>query len=126
MEMWLNIEANANAFSEDQRIKHMLSYIQQNHKQKIALEDIARNSNLSRAECCRFFKRMTKLTPFEYLISYRISQSMTLLRESDLSITEIAYEVGFGSVSYFIEKFKKQTSCTPKEFRNFSAEYVES
>jgi len=122
---WFNIENGASAFSEDQRIKQMLSYIQQNYKQKILLEDIAQNSNLSRAECCRFFKRMTKLTPFEYLISYRISQSMALLRESDLSITEIAYEVGFGSVSYFIEKFKKQTNCTPKEFRNFCVEYVE-
>ncbi|WP_418886432.1 AraC family transcriptional regulator [Geosporobacter ferrireducens] len=44
---------------------------------------------------------------------------MILLRKSNLSITEIAAEVGFGSVSYYIEKFRKQTNYTPKEFRNY-------
>ncbi|WP_315118262.1 AraC family transcriptional regulator [uncultured Clostridium sp.] len=112
-------EVNTNAFAEDQRIKEMLSYIHENYKEKITLEDMAKAVNISRSECCRFFKRMIKLTPFEYLISYRISQSILLLKKSNLSITEIAYEVGFGSVSYYIEKFRKHTDYTPKEFRSY-------
>ncbi|KZL91882.1 helix-turn-helix transcriptional regulator [Clostridium magnum] len=102
----------------------MLSYIQENYKENVTLDDIAKNVNLSRAECSRFFKRMTGQTPFEYLISYRINQSTLLLRNSDLPITEIAEEVGFGSVSYYIEKFRKQINCTPKEFRNFHPEFL--
>lgn len=112
-------EVDANAFVEDQRIKEMLSYIHHHYKQKITLDDVAKAANISRSECCRFFKRMIKSTPFEYLISYRINQSILLLRNSDLSITEIAGEVGFGSVSYYIEKFRKQTNYTPKEFRSY-------
>lgn len=112
-------EVNENAFTEDQRIKEMLFYIHHNYKQKISLEDISKAAKVSRSECCRFFKQMTKLTPFEYLISYRINQSILLLKKSNLSITEIANEVGFGSVSYYIEKFRKQTNYTPKEFRNY-------
>lgn len=123
---WRDTEARSYAFVEDQRIKKILSYIQENYKQKITLENIAKNANLSRAECSRFFKRMTAQTPFEYLISYRINQSMLLLKNSAMSITEIADEVGFGSVSYFIEKFRKQTHYTPKEFRNFCIEFIES
>ena len=112
-------EIDENTFVEDKRIKQMLSYIHHNYKQKIALEDIAKTANISRSECCRFFKQMTKLTAFEYLISYRINQSIQLLRKSNLSITEIADEVGFGSVSYYIEKFRKHTNYTPKEFRHY-------
>jgi AraC-like DNA-binding protein/mannose-6-phosphate isomerase-like protein (cupin superfamily) len=123
---WLETDANLSSPVEDQRIKKMLSFIQDSYKTKITLEDIARNVNLSRSECSRFFKRMTGQTPFEYLISYRINQSTLLLKNSDMTITEIADEVGFGSVSYYIEKFRKETNYTPKEFRNFSAELIES
>lgn len=119
-------EVDANTFAEDQRIKQMISFIHQNYKQKITLEDIAKSANVSRSECCRFFKQMTKSTPFEYLISYRINQSILLLRKSSLSITEIADEVGFGSVSYYIEKFRNQTNYTPKEFRNYCATLSEN
>ncbi len=107
-------------YSENERIKELLIFIHQNYKYKITLKDIAKVGNISRSECSRFFKKMTNLSPFEYLIKYRISQSVILLKESDLSITEIASEVGFGSVSYYIEKFRKQTNYTPKIFRNKS------
>jgi len=123
---WRENEANSFAYAEDYRIKKMLSYIHENYKQKIMLEDLAKIANLSRAECSRFFKRMTGLTPFEYLISYRINQSTLLLKNSDLSITEISDEVGFGSVSYYIDKFKKQMNYTPKEYRSYCAELIES
>ncbi len=114
-------EVGTNAFVEDKRIKELLSYIHQNYKHKISLDDVARAANVSRSECCRFFKHMTRLTPFEYLTAYRINQSILLLRKSNLSITEIADEVGFGSVSYYIEKFRKHTRYTPKEFRSLCA-----
>ncbi|NMM64427.1 AraC family transcriptional regulator [Clostridium sp. P21] len=123
---YLDKEISSYSFIEDQRIKKMLSYIEENYNQKITLEDMAKNANLSRAECSRFFKRMTGQTPFEYLISYRINKSALLLRNSDMPITEIAEEVGFGSVSYYIEKFRKQTNCTPTEFRNFHPKFIES
>lgn len=113
-------EVNTNVFVEDHRIKEMLTFIHQNYKNKVTLDDIAKIGNVSRAECCRFFKRMIQSTPFEYLITYRINQSINLLRKTDLTITQIASEVGFGSVSYYIEKFKKQTNYTPKEFRKYS------
>jgi len=103
---------------ENERMKKLLSFIYQNYKEKISLKDISDAGNISRSECSRFFKRMTQLTPFEYLIRYRINQSIDLLNGTDLLITEIAGEVGFGSVSYYIEKFRKQTNYTPMKFRN--------
>jgi len=103
--------------NEHQRIKELLSYIHAHFSEKITLDDIASAANISRSECCRFFKKMTQTTPIEYLTSYRINQSIYLLKNSDLTITEIAIEVGFSSASYFIDKFKKHTHYTPKEFQ---------
>ncbi|MFB0971771.1 MAG: AraC family transcriptional regulator [Neofamilia sp.] len=104
----------------DERIKKVLTYIHENYKHKVKLNDIAEASNLSRSESCRFFKTMTGQTPFEYLLNYRINASFKILRETDLPITEVAQEVGFGSVSYFIEQFRKMTKITPLQFRKSS------
>jgi len=72
------------------------------------------------SECCRIFKRTIHVTPFEYLISHRINQSILLLKNTDKNITEIALNTGFGSISYYIEKFKTQTGYTPKKYRHHS------
>lgn len=106
--------------TSDERIKNVLNYIHKNYQQRIKLDDIADASNLSRSESCRFFKTMTGQTPFEYLLNYRINASFKILRETDLPITEVAQEVGFGSVSYFIEQFRKMTKITPLQFRKSS------
>lgn len=99
------------------RIKNMVTYIHNHYSEKVTLDDIAKAGNISRSECCRFFKKMTRLTPIEYLTNYRLNQSVYLLENIQLSITEIAVEVGFSSTSYFIHKFKQHIGYTPKEFQ---------
>lgn len=103
--------------NEHKRIKTLITYIHSHYNEKVTLDDIALSANISRSECCRFFKKMTQLTPIEYLTNYRINQSIYLLKNSDHTITEIASEVGFSSSSYFINKFKQHTAYTPKEFQ---------
>ncbi|MDF9867617.1 AraC-like DNA-binding protein [Bacilli bacterium PM5-3] len=119
------MKSHVDDFSDNQLIKKSISYIQANYQDKITLEEIASHVNLSRGEFCRFFKKITSQTPFEYLISYRINQSALLLRDTDLTITEIANMVGFGSASYYTEKFRKQVNCTPKQYRNFKIDYLD-
>lgn len=100
------------------RIKSIMSYIHENYREKISLQDIADVAGLSKGECCRFFKRMTKCTIFEFVNNYRINKSIELLQNTDLSVGEIAEMSGFGGPSYYIESFKKRLGCTPKEYRN--------
>ncbi len=57
---------------KSQRMKEMLSWIHQHYAEKIMLEDIARAGQLSRSECCRYFKRFLKCTPLNYVMDYRI------------------------------------------------------
>ena len=101
----------------NQRIKEILSYIREHFTEKITLDEIAKHHHLSTNECCRFFKKNMNCTLFEYITEYRLSKSMELLEHTDLPVSQIAYESGFGSSSYFIEKFRKNVGMTPAAFR---------
>ncbi len=99
------------------RAKEMLDYLHAHYQEKISLEYLAAHVFLSRAECSRFFKKMVGMTPFTYLLHYRLRKSMELLRDSEQSITTIATTTGFSTVSYYIEKFKKYTGYSPHVYR---------
>ena len=104
---------------KSQRMKQMLSWIQLNYTEKVMLEDIARAGGLSRSECCRYFKRILKKTPLSYVTDYRIQKSLILLQQVESNVTEVAYQVGFNSTSYFIEKFRKSMNMTPLAYKKY-------
>lgn len=99
------------------RLKQVLNYIHQNYREKMTLDGIARSCNVSRGECCRFFKKIMRQTPFEYLLAYRIQKSLPLLLENEMNVTEISESVGFSSASYYSEIFRRSMFCSPTEYR---------
>ena len=101
------------------RMKQMLNWIHLHYTEKIMLEDIARAGQLSRSECCRYFKRILKKTPLSYVTDYRIQKSLILLQQAESSVTEVAYQVGFNSTSYFIDKFRKSLNMTPLAYKKY-------
>ena len=98
-------------------LKEMISYIQQHYQEKIALEDIAASGAVGKTMCTKLFTTYVNRTPFEFLKDYRIEQSLELLKTTDLSITDISYETGFSSPSYFGECFRTSIGCSPLEYR---------
>lgn len=100
-----------------QKMKQILSYLHENYREKISLNELAPVANLSVSECCRFFKRIANCTIIEYLTDYRLKHSLELLQFSNMTISEIAYEVGFSSTSYFVERFKKHIGMPPTAYR---------
>lgn len=110
-------EENISEYIVQQRIKTIMTYIHEHYREKITLQEISAVINISKGECCRFFKRIVKCTVFEYILNYRIKKSIELLQTTDMTVSQIADFAGFGSTSYYIESFKKQISCTPKEYR---------
>lgn len=112
------IEMSASVtFSDKQRMKALQNFIHKNYMERISLCEIADTVHISRGECCRIFSRILHTTPFRYIISYRISQSLKLLSTTDLSIVQISQQCGFGSSSYYTECFKKEMHCTPMEYK---------
>lgn len=102
---------------DDERIKLMMSYIAINYGDKIELKGIADAAYVGERECFRSFKRNLNMTPFEYVIDYRITKACEFLRSSNESILDISNMCGFSSNSYFGKVFKDKIGCTPKEFR---------
>ncbi len=99
-------------------LKDMLSFVQKNYASKITLDDIAKAGSVSKSTCLLIFKKYLQNTPTNYLIEHRLKKAMKLLRHSDMQITEIALEVGFGGVSYFAETFRKNYGCSPSEYKS--------
>lgn len=106
-----------NSHELNQRLRDIITYIQEHYTEKITLEDISLYVHLSSNECCRFFKKNMRCTLFEYLIDFRLGKSMELLENTSLTVGQIAYETGFGSSSYYIEKFRSKTGVTPNVYR---------
>lgn len=101
-------------------MKTMMAYIQKHYREKITLTDIARAGNMSKTSCCSIFHKYVNQTPNAYLIEYRLRSGLELLRTTDMTVTEICYEVGFGGPSYFSESFRKTFGCSPGEYRRQS------
>ncbi|WOO35061.1 AraC family transcriptional regulator [Anaerocolumna sp. AGMB13020] len=99
------------------RIKQILTYLENHFTLKIELEDVARHINLCKSECCRLFKRYMGIPLFEYLIEYRIEKSLFYVTGSDISITEIALNVGFTDPNYYSKVFRKLKGCSPTKYR---------
>ena len=105
------------------RIKDAIAYIQEHYAELVTLDDIADSIHVSKSECCRCFKRAVNITPFEYLMRYRILQAADKILQNDremTSISELASSVGFNNTSYFNKLFKKYFNCTPTEYRKLS------
>lgn len=99
------------------RVSQILEYIHTHYQEKITLEHISQTIHICRSECCRFFKENTGMSLFQYLIEYRIEQSIPLLTDTQISITEIALRTGFSSPGYFTKMFKAKKGCTPRDYR---------
>ncbi|CZR99079.1 MULTISPECIES: AraC family transcriptional regulator [unclassified Clostridioides] len=108
---------NDNARNNSLHIRNIIGYICDHYMEKIELNDLAKEVNLSKSTCCREFKKYMNCTIFEYIINYRLVASSNLLISTNDSISDIAYQCGFGSTSYFIEKFKMKTGVSPSIYR---------
>ena len=106
--------------TDETRVKTAITFIKLHYSENIALEDIAKSTNVSKSECCRYFQRTLHVTPFEYLMRYRVfAAAGRLYDKADhvTSISELAMSVGFNNISYFNKLFRKYMMCTPTQYR---------
>lgn len=102
---------------EYDRIKKILSYIEENYQNKITLNDIAGHIHLCESECTRLFKRHMNTTLFAFLQEYRIERSLELLQD-DQPVSAVADKAGFSDPNYYSKVFAKIKGCSPREYRN--------
>jgi len=103
--------------SRTERLKKVIVYIQNNYHRPIRIGELADLIPMSEGQFCRFFKSMTGQTPVDYMNSYRVRKAAELLRQPEHKISDIALDVGFGHISYFVRVFRRIMNCTPSEYR---------
>ena len=101
---------------EQQRIRKVHHFVEENYQRKIEISEMGEITNLTSAAFCRYFKKTMKVTFTDYLNQYRINQAKKLLL-LDKNVTEVCFECGFMSLSYFNRTFKKITGENPLHFK---------
>ncbi|WP_162309260.1 AraC family transcriptional regulator [Cohnella abietis] len=105
------------ALQRAERLKEVISHIESHYAERLLVSDAAKIACMSPYHFCRVFKHTVGRTFTEYIHLYRISKAEALIRDSNLSITLIAEQTGFGTIQYLDELFKRYRGCTPVQFR---------
>ncbi len=95
----------------------IMQWIEEHYMEPFDLERLSSELHLSKSYVSRIFKRETGSSLAEYLTILRMKHACQLLQMSDDPIEMISESVGLGSVSYFIQLFKKMIGTTPHQFR---------
>lgn len=99
------------------RIGETISYIHRNLDRPITLQELVEMSGMSRSNFLRIFEAAIGTSPIDYLIQLRIDEASRLLSSTDLSITAIAFAVGFHDSNYFSRQFRNTRGVSPRRYR---------
>lgn len=101
---------------DGQRLQVIFDFVINNFHEEIDLKTVAELSFMTPNAFCRFFKKRTHKTFFQFLIELRLEHACQLLKDTELPIAEIAEKSGFNSISNFNRQFRAQKGCSPSQF----------
>ena len=96
-------------------VNRAIRYMNSNYMQQISIKEIAFNLNMSESSLCQYFKKVTRITPNQYLTKIKLEKAKEMLKSN--SVTETAFNLGYLNISYFIMIFKKVYGLTPKQYK---------
>jgi AraC-like DNA-binding protein/mannose-6-phosphate isomerase-like protein (cupin superfamily) len=98
-------------------INKIIEYIEKNYHKDLNLDSLADYLGFNRYYFCRLFKETTSCTPVQYINNYRVHQAVSMMQQNpDLSITQIAIQVGFNDSNYFTRVFKGVINESPSAY----------
>ena len=100
------------------QVSEVKKYIADNLNKPITIDQVAAELHVSSSHLSHMFKKIEKCGVIECIHSIRLSKAKDLLRNSTLSVTEIAYEAGFSTIHCFSRWLKKKTGFSPTEYIN--------
>lgn len=100
------------------KFEGVLKYINEHYRERISLDTLAGLMNISTMYFSNFFKKVFNISPKQYILNKRLTESQRLLLETKMSVKEIAYSVGFENENYFSEYFSSKIGVSAQRFRN--------
>ena len=116
----LAVQTQPQVISGNSQCAAVRRYIDLHFKEPLTLEQLSEEAHINKYYLSHAFKREYGVSPINYMISRRIDESKYLLAETDLSMSQIAHALGFSSLSYFSQVFRKSQQISPMEFRQSS------
>lgn len=101
----------------DVYIKEALTFIENNYSRPIKISDIANNLSIDRSYFSNIFKKTLQKNPQEFLLEYRMNKACELMANPELSISNIAFSVGYTDAFNFSKMFKKVKGSSPSDYR---------
>lgn len=99
-------------------VESIMKYIKLHYsKQSLTIDEICSDFNISHSYLCKLFKNQSNMTAKRTIIKIRLEEAQKLLLNTNLSVKQIAYSVGFSDDAYFMKTFKKEFNITPSEYR---------
>ncbi len=111
---------------DSSKIDTIYKYINENFKERISLEEISDVASMTVPAFCRYFKKSTGKTFTRLVNEYRVVHATKLLSESQMSITDIAFECGFNNFSHFNKLFKEVTGKSASKYRGEMKKLIEN
>ena len=103
------------------RLRRVRDRIDREYAQPLDLQALARGAHLSAGHLSRQFRRAYGEPPYAYVMTRRIERAMALLRRGDLSVTEVCFAVGCGSLGSFSSRFTELVGMSPSTYRRQAA-----
>lgn len=101
-------------------IRDVKNFIDLNFTNKITLDSLCRIASLSKSQLINLFKLHYNITPVEYIIQLRLDEAKQLLIDINLSVHDVAREVGYDDIFYFSKLFKNRFGESPSKYRKYS------
>lgn len=103
--------------TDNQLINNIIVYINKNYMEEISLSALANTFYLSKEHLSRLFKKETGTNLFSYIMGLKLNEAKRLLVQTDLTLEDIAYKLGFSNGNYFSKVFKKNMGQAPRDYR---------
>ncbi|MCJ7932515.1 MAG: AraC family transcriptional regulator [Chryseobacterium sp.] len=107
--------------TDDQRLQAIAGQLKNQLNENLTLEQTASEWGISVRSLTRLFQTKLHITFIQYVKMLRIIRAMELIKDTDLNMTEIAYEVGYSNISAFSNNFHQLTNMRPTEFKAMSS-----
>ncbi|MBV9959535.1 MAG: helix-turn-helix domain-containing protein, partial [Acidobacteria bacterium] len=99
------------------KLRQLTDWMNEHMAEEFSLERLAEQAGLSRFHFQRLFKSATGISPSRYHINLRLNEARRLLRETKMSVVDVALEVGYTNPSHFAQLFRRETGLSPSDYR---------
>ena len=118
-------EAAAQRLRDLTTLRRVRDRIDRDYASPLDVESLARGAHVSAGHLSREFRAAYGESPYSYLMTRRIERAMTLLRRGDLSVTEVCFAVGYGSLGTFSTRFSELVGMSPRRYRQAAESGIE-